>query len=141
MSEFFSFWWSLLSEPIDDWLDGLLRILIWIISLGLICLFFFGIFYLFDSSFRGSQEGEGVVICKSFTPAHTTTQIITTGKSTIPIKHFHPDKWEITIELNGDSDKIIVSETYYNASKRGDRVWIRYSTGRISGGLYIKEII
>lgn len=74
---------------------------------------------------------EGMVVDKSFTPAHTTTYTsrIWTGKTAVPRIRLvrHPDVW--TIKVSGISDKgdektewWTVSEDVYNSVEIGDEV-------------------
>ena len=74
---------------------------------------------------------EGVVVDKTFVPAHTKTrvQIVHTGKVAVPSRRtiHHPDTWRI--HVSGISDKgsemaawWTVPEALYNSIEIGDRV-------------------
>lgn len=141
MKEFFVDMWQMLVEPIDGFLDGVMRFLLAAAFIGIAFLILWGTYLLIDSTFRAKSEGTGNITGKDFTPAHTTITFINTGKSLIPISHYHPDNWSVAIEVDGKYDWVDVSQEYYNWATVGRKVNVIYYTGRFSGDVYIKRIL
>jgi len=102
----------------------------------------YGTFHVADSWWLPMQNGVGVVQGKGFTPAWTQTILIYNAatKTSLPSLVPHPDRWDVTFEVNGDTDSIEVSSGFYNSVSEGDRYVVDYVSGRIRGGLYLRGI-
>lgn len=72
----------------------------------------------------GYGELEGKIIDKSHTSGFSTTSVIYTGKTCIPVMRYHPETWKIRIEKTEDykikTIWVNVTEEYYNNVEIGD---------------------
>ena len=134
--------YELYFEPfLDGSLEGkIIGLLVWAITLFVAGLILYGGYYLVDSVGAQEYTDRGVIIDKSYSPAYTTTSMIMVGKTYIPQTIHHPESWDLKIKVNKDYDTISVSRSYYEKSKINQTVWVKYSRGRFSKGIYIKEI-
>lgn len=132
--------WSFLAEPIDGFWDGVIRVILWVCFLGITFLILWGIFSLLDSCGRPEKEGYGEIIGKYYHEPYTTTTFIKSGDVNVPITTFHPERWSVDITVDGSTDGIDVSESYYNSATDNQQVYVSYVRGRISNKLYIKSI-
>lgn len=62
----------------------------------------------------------GVVVKKSFTPAHTTTSLMPCGKSFVPIVNHYDDEYVLYIEDNGKQNYWNVDEPTYKHIENGE---------------------
>lgn len=125
----------------DGWLGAfmlLLIIILIVIVLGLILWF---LHWAVDSWFQPQYDGTGTVIEKSFTPAHTTTTFIMSRNVMIPITDFIPDTWTLYLIAEDRIGSIDVTHEFYNSTKQGQELRIRYRCGRLSKSLYVDDII
>jgi len=113
---------------------AIIMVLVIVLIIGLIL---WGIYWCVDYIGTAKVEGEAVIIGKKFVAAHTTTTYI----NNMPTKTRHPDAWYVKMERDGLTDRVKVKERFYKAVKNGDRYKIMYKTGRLSGGMLIKEIL
>lgn len=125
---------------IDLFKDGLvgfmMGIVIWLLSLFIVFFVGYGILYLIDYSFRPTQETFGKLVNKEFIPEHSETHFNPALK--MPTTTHYDDEWVLTIEVDGLTDDISVSQDYYNKCPK--KIKVKYSNGRIWNSLYIKEI-
>ena len=96
-----------------------------------------GAYWAVDYIGTEKVEGEAVIIGREFVEAHTTTTII----NNVPSTTYHSDAWYVNMERGSVTDQTQVSESFFDAVKNGDKYKIMYKTGRISGGMLIKEIL
>jgi len=128
-------------EPFfDGWQGIIIGILIWILAAFLFILISYGIYYLIDSSNLELKNGVGLITNKFFTPYHTTTTYIMSGKVLVPIVYNYPDTYELLIKINGMSDLIEVSHEQYLSLGINDKVECIYKLGKLSDSLYIESI-
>jgi hypothetical protein len=128
-------------EPFEDGVSGwLLGMLIWGLTLTILGLIGWGLFYVVDSCWLPIHTGIGEVIGKGYSPAHYTTTYVMSGKVMIPVNTYVPESWNITININGLTDIVNISEYNYNRISIGEKLECDYVTGRISSGIYIKAI-
>lgn len=95
------------------------------------------IFFVVDSSFLPIKEGNGTIVEKEIIPAYTT--LILVGKTTVP--QFHPKRWILTVKVNEETDLISVTKKYYSTVNNMDIILVEYVNGRLSSGIYIKNIL
>ena len=100
-----------------------------------------GIIWLVDNVGMERVQGEGTIVSSKFVPAHTTTTYITVNNITTPSITHHPDAWYVTIQVGELTDSVSVTQNYYNQAQEGQPVSVMYVSGRVTGGLYIKEIL
>jgi hypothetical protein len=128
-------------EPFyNGWEGIIIGILIWILAVFLFVLIGYGIYYLIDSSNLEFKNGVGLITNKFFTPYHTTTIFVMSGKVLVPIIQHHPDTYEFLIKINGLNDLIEVSHEQYLSLDINDKVECIYKLGRFSDSLYIESI-
>ncbi len=125
-----------------DWPFGtILSILICLVSLIIIFLIMWGLFTIIDSWFLPRQDGIGIIMDKNFTPAHNTTHLMNVGNNVIiPTTTHYPDDYSLVIEIDGKNDSISVNKKFFKSVSKDSQVRIEFVLGRISNGLYIKEI-
>lgn len=89
-------------------------------------------YLLVDRAFPRMRMGHGIIIDKR--SAHP--------KASVTVKFSLRDggSWRVTIFIGKEAGDIIVSEEEARRFKIGSRVLIRYSIGRISGKIFIREI-
>lgn len=127
-----------------DWPMGtIISILFAALMAMLIGLVGYGLFYLIDSSFLISSRGAGRIIEKEFTPAHTSTLLIYNAalKTSTPQIIDYPDDWSLLIELQDKQGSASVDQETFNALAEGSYATVEYVIGRISGGIYIKNVL
>lgn len=131
----------MLTDPLDEgFLGYAFLVLLWIINLAVIGLLAYGLLYLIDTAWMPIHNGEGVVINKWFSPAHSVTTYVMSGKIMIPITNFYSDTWYISISVNGISDKVSITYSYFNVVRINDHLNVSYSFGRIWHTINIKSI-
>ncbi|MCK5022762.1 MAG: hypothetical protein KAS04_01180 [Candidatus Aenigmarchaeota archaeon] len=133
--------WIFIEPFTGDILDILLVLLIWVLCLAALALILCGIFYLIDSVGLPKFRGLGIVWEKRFIESHTTTTMVSSGKTTIPLVQYHPDSWEVKIKFKNETDSMTVSEKNYIKLKHNTEISILYSRGRLSKCFYLKSII
>ena len=142
MKEFFADTWELLTtNPDDGFLGYVILGFLWVLIIVLIGLSIWGILYLIDTVGMPTQTGAGIIIDKSFSPAHSTTTFMMSGKVMIPITTFHSDAWYIYIQVNDIIGSYQVSNAYFDFAKINQHVDVEYSIGRIWNSIDIKNII
>ena len=101
------------------------------------------VYYAVDAWFLPNLNGEGTVINKEFTPAHTTTILVYNAatKTSLPQVTHHDDCWEVTFKVNKMSDTVEVTKEQFNRLSNGDIAKLTYSYGRLSSDLYIKACL
>lgn len=128
---------------IDTFRDGLIGcvfgIIFWIFATTLVVLTFWLFVWLIDSSFLPLKESDGVVLEKHYTPAHTTTTYIMSGKIMVPITNYISDSYEIEIAIENLKDDVSVSADDFENINVGNKVFCTYTNGRICNSLYIKS--
>tara|TARA_R110001592_G_C12827615_1_gene719608 strand:+ start:235 stop:645 length:411 start_codon:yes stop_codon:yes gene_type:complete len=128
-------------EPFEDGVSGwFMGLLVWVVTLLLLGLIGWGLFYVIDSCWLPTYTDIGEVVGKGYSPAHYTTTYVMSGKVMVPITNYIPESWCITISINGLNDAVNVSEYNYNIIEVGRKLECDYVTGRISSGVYINEI-
>jgi hypothetical protein len=131
-------------QMLTDWPGGtIMGSILLVVVLFLIGLVLTGIYYAFDSWFLPNIPAVGYVVSKHFTPAHTTIMMMYNAatKTSLPTPIHRPDLWEVEITCNGLTDKVSVSKEQFNKLECKTSVKIEYSTGRISSGMYIKNVL
>ncbi len=128
-------------EPFtDNWVGYVIGSICWMLSIFLLIVFISLIVWLIDSSFLPMKQKEGVVINKTYTPAHMNTSVISTGKAVIPITTYISDSYEITIQIDGITDNISLCHGDWNKIKVGEKLLCKYTNGRILKSLYINSL-
>ncbi len=82
------------------------------------------------------QDSEGMITNKKFIPAHTI--LLWTGKVAIP--QYHHDAWKIEVKIENKTVKKRILKILYDSLNIGDKVMVRYGTGRFRGKFYVKSI-
>ncbi len=132
-----------LFEMVFDWPIGTLLFSLIVLSLGLLLvLLFMGIYYIGDSWFRPKELAVGKITHKKFTPAHTEFIFIWNAATQTALPHpvYHPDDWVLIVRVANDLGEISVSKAHYNRRQIGDSVSVMFVRGRLSHGLYLREI-
>jgi len=130
---------------IDDFLyagipEKLFMLLCLIVFLAFVSMVLMLIFYGFDSLFRPSYVVKGIVKDKYYKEPYTTTTFIYAGKVMVPQIIHHDETWNMEIEVQDGVDTITVKKSFYEKTKIGQFVNVRYSKGRLSNSIYIKDI-
>jgi hypothetical protein len=139
MMEFIMDMWS------DGWVGKLLALLLVTISVIMLGFIGYGIFYLIDTVGRPKYTKICVVTSKGFTPAHTTTQMITitSGKTTtiVPQTIHHPDEWRVCVEFtSGWGDGTSVHHDFYDKVDVGDEIDGTFKVGRLSKSCHLVSL-
>ncbi len=142
----------ILLTPLDAWHDGehLISILLGImlilmlgVLLMLAVLICYGIIRVADTWFVSTQTGRGRIRAKQFSPAHTITMLMFNPalKMATPMTYRVPNDYAVRIAIEGKNGWISVDRSHYNQLQTGNSIRIRYRWGRITGKLYIKDIL
>ncbi len=131
---------SLLIDPFtEDWIGVLLGSIMWILTI----LIFVGISWLsiwmVDSFYLPVKQKEGIIVNKYYTPAHTNTTFVMSGKVMIPVSTFIDECYMVNINIDGLVDDFELDINHWNTIKISDKVNCNYSNGRILESLYIKS--
>lgn len=119
-------------EMLGDWpLGTFVATLIILFVLVLIGAILYGLFTAADSWFLQRKNKEGLLIGKTFIPAHTTY-------TTNPI--YHSDEWSVIVDVDGERGSLSVSRKFYNSLTEDDSLTVSYVSGRMTGRLYVKSI-
>lgn len=123
--------------------DGRLMLLVFLVLAAMVVTILAALVYwAVDSWFRPLRLGRGTISSKTFTPAHTTTQVAMVGKTTTVRPVHHPDSWHVTIRMeDGRENRWECSKEDFDRAQGGMVAAVSYKDGRISGGLYIKKAI
>jgi len=127
----------------DGILSAILGTILIILGLLLIGIILYSIYYCIDSVFRPTNESYGIIINKTFTPAHTETILVynVALKMSIPQTMHYPDDWSITVKVKELIGNISINQKLYDNLSENDNVWTNYSTGRLNkNNIYIKSI-
>lgn len=132
----------------DFWSDGLFgkfMAIMWesviILTIGLI---FVLIFYLMDSIFLNYKEGEGIVIEKTFDPAHSEThlqsQLIGKTIILIPVTRSYGDRYFINVSVNEKNDNVQIPQEMFNKINLKEIISIKYAQHRFSNSISIDSV-
>ena len=130
-------------EMLTDWplgtIIGTLFIILVLILVGLIVR---GLFIAIDSWFLPRRHGMGMVVGKTFIPAHTQMILIYNAgtQTSLPQPIFQPDDWSVRVEINGRQDSMSVSRGLFDSLSERGSVVVEYVSGRFSDNIYLKEI-
>jgi hypothetical protein len=101
--------------------------------------------YLIDNIGVEPVVGPGVVVASEFIPEYWTTDVSTTTvnneTTTTSTPVYHPDSWSMTIRVDDKTGVLEVSQHEFNIYTVEKNVTVRYIHGRITGGLYIRELL
>lgn len=70
---------------------------------------------------------------KTFVPAHTTLQMVQAGKVMVPVNHYHPDAYKLSVRIQGQLVELEVPKETYDRFAEGQLVDVRYGYGRLTG--------
>lgn len=124
----------------DDYLMKIVGLLVLVLYLAILAAILYGVFWVADNAYLPKKDAYGYVIKKTFYPAHTVASFIFVGKVMIPQTIYYPDNWEVDVKVDNDTDSIGVGENLFNTVQCGQKVFVSYINGRLSGNLYIKSI-
>ncbi len=122
----------------EFWMKAFLA-LMGAILLGLIGLL---LFMACDSVGLQEKAATGIVTGRHYRPPYTTTTIVSTGRSTIPVINHYPARYEVcvTMETVEDGGCGNFSRPFWEDVESGDEVLVTYARGRFSGEIYIRGI-
>lgn len=103
---------------------------------------FYGIFVAADSWLLPRKRGQGLVVAKTFTPAHTNMIYVYNDatKTSLPQLIPYPDDWSVAVKVGNQQDSISVEKDFYNSLSKSDFVMAEYVEGRLSGKMYLKSL-
>jgi len=136
-------WRDLYEMLIGTFKDGdyAIGIMMWLLFLVMLGTLLSIIIWAVDSWFMPTFEGQGVIVDKSITPAHSTTNIVKVGNSNIPITTHHKEAYYLDVKIDGRQDSVGVKKKFYKKAQIGDMLRCKYSYGRLfTTSLYIDEI-
>lgn len=131
----------LIDGLIKGGVDTFLSILLWILLLSFMLLGCYATLYLADTIAVPTSVGEAKLISVHYTPAHTTTTIVPTGKTVVPILTLHPDSWSARFESEKGTDSVGVSKEFYSTATIGVIFEVYYKIGRVTKSLHIVGIV
>jgi len=127
----------------DSVIDTIIVILFSLLVLIVIALIIWGVYIAIDSLFRPDFENDGIITDKQFTAAHTQIIMVynVATKVSMPQTIYHPDKWEIRIQIGDNFGNASIKKEFYNSVKINDCLLVKYSTGRLNkNNIYIKSM-
>ena len=118
--------------PIDNhWVSWAICIAAWCLSIVLVFVVIFGLYYLINFAWAPVHTGTGIISELYYKPPYTTTTLMTVGKSLMPITHYHHETWNVCVNFNGSIHKTTTGEDLYRLLKEGQSVKFEYQTGRL----------
>lgn len=116
---------------IEDYInEGILGIITLVLSVILLATVAMLILTLINEVNIDTKPVELKVEQVEFVPAHTTTTMVTVGKTMIPQTHRHPDAWEVTVQVSGESLTCDLSSPV----SEGEWITVNIGEGRLFGG-------
>lgn len=94
-----------------------------------------------DSVWLSEQFTIGVVEDVSFRVAHVDSGIMIIGKTILPTTTPVPDKWFLNVSTNKGSGVLELEHAPWDWQTKGHKVLVHYSIGRLSGDVYINNLI
>lgn len=112
------------------------------IMLGIASIIGLAVFIAVDIIGVEDQYGIGRLVDKKFVPEHTvTTSSYSDFCKCIQISTtYYDDAWSVQVNMTGYMGWIEVSQSLHNQIPLGDKVYITYSKGRLSNGVYFKAV-
>ena len=92
--------------------------------------------YAGDNIGAQPEQGAGVVVDKRHYNPYTS--FIMVGKVMVP--QFHPERWELCVQVAGASDCVGVSKEKYDSASDGTQVSATYILGNWTGSLYVRSV-
>lgn len=126
-------------EPFKD-KEYFLGVLCWLLGLLIIGVFLWTVLYYIDSSNLPQKSGKGEIINKGYTPEHFQTTYIHSGNTLIPVTNFVPAHYQIVLKINDLTDRVNITESYYDSLEVGDTIDCKYVSGRLFDSMYVEEI-
>lgn len=135
------FLYDILIEPFNDagLMGVIIGVLLWIVIIALVLSISYFALWIIDSSFLPIKEEVGVVTNCYIFPAYTQTTFVTIGSVVSPITTYISESYEVTIEINGLSDNVSLSQSDWLKIKVGDKFLCQYTSGRVLDTIYIKS--
>ena len=95
-----------------------------------------------DTWFLPKKQGLGKVVKKKFIhdDASSLLALNYALRPYTSVPNIRPDKWKLTVEIDGVQDTISVDGSLYNSVSVGDPVKAEYVIGRHSKDLYLKSL-
>lgn len=130
--EFLADVWELFtSSYLSDKVLGILMGVIMMLVAGFLAT---AVFYLADSVGISSTNTKVTVVSgKNIRPAHTTTTLVSTGKTVIPIIQNNPESYELRFRIDDEEMTSRVEREFFDQVNIGDRIEVYYGFGRLSG--------
>lgn len=128
-------------EPFTDGhlINYLLGIIIWCIGIFMLVFLLSGITYFIDSSFLKIEQDNGLVIDKYIVPQHSTTTMVMSGKTMIPIIIHHDNSYQILVKIHSLTDIVYLKKEHWDRIEPNQVICFQYTNGRILKSLYIKS--
>lgn len=130
-------------QMLTDWpLGTIMAILLIIVAVFAVGVIVYLTYYAYDSWFLDRLEGQGKVVGKEFTSAHTTYSMLynANSKTQTMIPIYHSDEWVVFVEINGRDASLSVGEKFFDEVSEGTQVKVGYVKGRLSGNPYIRDL-
>ncbi len=128
---------------IDTFKDGIegvvLGIIVWTLSLLVLSICGYGLFYLADATFLDEHTGAGVIVDRWHQDSYVYVTYVHSGKVTIPVVHHQPEYWHIKVLIKDCYDNVIISRETFNNLYVDEKINCQYVHGRISNYVYIKS--
>jgi hypothetical protein len=125
-------------EPFTDGvIQFILGVVIWLFSLFLLGGILCALILIVDTSYVEPKESQGLIVSKNYTPSHTETSYIHSGKALIPTTYYVNEEYSITIDIDGLRDNIAISRELWTTTEALDTFCFKNRIGRLTGKLYI----
>ena len=123
-----------------DWLSKGIAVLIIALTIVVILLVGYGIFYAADSWGVTSSSYRAIAVDRHYTAAWIETNVITVGKVMVPQIIHHPESWSITARYDNELISCPASEEQYNQFTYDKQIDVELKRGRISSKTYCRGI-
>jgi len=121
----------------EDWTSKCVGVMMLCFYLMLLSVVACGVYWGLENIFIDNKTTDGIVIGKSFVPAHKTSSMIFIGKMMVPNVINHPNSWVVEVRVSNKTDFVGVDENFYKSVLNGQMVHVTYKTGRVSGRLKV----
>lgn len=109
-----------------------------IFGLSVVALYLIGtlIFEKIDEDQGTKESGTGKVVELIYTHEYSTATLV----ASIPVPHYSPESWKLTLMIDGKLATICVTEAMHNQTHLGDMLQANYIRGRFTGKIYLTEV-
>ncbi len=133
--------WKDLVSPYSSFGERCLSAVIMLVGLVAVAGLGWLLFFLIDSVGVSATKSAVVPIeSRWVTPAYTTTTFVSTGKVMIPIVTYHPTRYNLRVQIDGELVKFTVDQSFFEQVGPGTLVQVGYGMTRLSSSYTVVTV-